>query len=309
MKKRQNHGQTEVRFLMSVMGTLLILSLLGCATVGERAGRDPVTSRVGVYDPPPPGAQRVRVGVPPFAMEQPRGPFGFQPREMENMAADQITTLLYQTRRFDVIERTQLNQLLAEQDLEGIVRPGEMARMGEIRGVDYLLLGKVTGFRITAQRESTGYGVGRGWVSDQLGGVTGAFDREEVVLTTEMGVDLRLVEPSTGEIKAAHFSQFRQQDTAGSMGIDVAGIGGRGEAEVEISEDDAGRVMRMAFDDTLRKMMPDIDRYILAATRAEETAITPAPATPTAAAAFCGQCGNRLAEDARFCGSCGAAVK
>ncbi len=306
----QNHVQLARQFLMFATSALFFLSMFGCATVGEQAMRDPLTARVGVYDPPPPGVQRVRVGVPPFAVEQPRSRFAFHASRLEGMAADQITTLLYQTGRFNVIERTQLNQLLIEQDLEGIVRPGEMARTGDVRGIDYLLLGKITGFRVTSQRTGTGYGVGRGWVSDQLGGITGDFERGEVVLTAEMGVDLRLVDPSTGEVKAAHFSQFRQQDTASSMGVSLAGVSARGEAEVEINEDDAGRIMRMAFDDTLRKMMPDIDRNILIPARAEAAPATPAPTAPaTGAAAFCGQCGNRLAPDTKFCGSCGSPVQ
>lgn len=276
---------------------------VGCAEVGQRAGRDPLTAHVGQYDPPPPGAQRVRVGVPPFGVEQTRGRYGFNTAHLNDMAADQISTLMHLTGRFNVVERAQLQHLLAEQGLEGIVRPGELAQPGQVRGVDYLLIGKITGFRMTAERTGTEYGVGRGWVSDQLQGITGGMEREEVIITSEMGVDLRLVDPTTGETKSAHFSQFRQQDTARSMGIQVAGVGGRGEAQVEITADDAGRVMRMAFDDTLRKMMPEIDRKIMAA--------APAAAAPTAApsAAFCGQCGARLTAGAAFCGGCGARVQ
>lgn len=292
-----------VKALAAVCCAVLVLA--GCGTVGERAVRDPLSANVGVYDPPPPGAQRVRVGVPPFAVEPPRGPFDFHPGRLEGKAADQITTLLHQSGRFNVIERAQLEQLLREQDLEGIVRAGEMARPAQVRGVDYLMLGKITGFRVTAQQTDQQIGVGRGWVADQLGGITGGMDRKETIITAEMGVDLRLVDPTTGEVRSAHFSQFRQQDTASGFGITVAGVGGRGDAEVKISEDDAGRLMRLAFDDTLRKMMPEIDQRVLIAAPAAEQA----PPAPAQGGGFCGQCGNRLATGAKFCGGCGSQVQ
>ncbi len=280
------------------------IGFLGCADVGQRAERDPTTAHVGIYDPPPPGAQRVRVGVPPFSVEEPRGRFGFSTVRLDGMAADQLTTLMHRTGRFNVIERAQLGQLLAEQDLEGIVRAGEMAQPAQVRGVDYLLLGKITGFRVTTERTGRQLGVGRGWLSDQIEGVTGGYEQEETVITFEMGVDLRLVDPTTGEMESAHFSQFRQQDTARSMGIEVAGVGGRGDAEVVISEDDAGRVMRLAFDDTLRKMLPEIDQRVLVRAAPVST-----DAAPPATARFCSQCGGELQADAAFCGGCGTAVQ
>ncbi len=300
-------GWSLIVFVAFLAGGLSLVA--GCATVGEQSGRDELTAHVGQYSPPPPGAQRVRVGVPPFQVERPRGRFAFSTDRLDGMAADQLTTLMHLTGRFDVIERAQLGQLLAEQDLEGIVVAGELARPAQVRGVDYLVLGKITGFRVTAEETERQIGVSRGWLADQLGGITGGYEEREVVITTEMGVDLRLVDPSTGEMKSAHFSQFRQQDTARSLGIDVAGVGGRGAADVQIAEDDAGRLMRMAFDDTLRKMLPEIDQRLQAA-GPDAQAAPAAPAQPApAAAAFCGQCGHRLAEGAAFCGSCGAAVQ
>ncbi len=309
MKTTRDAGKRGLVVTALCLLVMVLAFSLGCATVGERSGRDTTTAHVGVYNPPPPGFQRVRVGVPPFQVDPPRGPFDFSPVHLQGMAADQLTTLLFQSGRFDVIERAQLTQLLREQDLEGIVRAGELAQQAQVRGVDYLVLGKVSGLRVTASRRASGVGLQRGRIAEQLGNWTGGVERQEMIITTDMGVDLRIVDPSTGEVKVAHFTQYRQEDTASSMGIEVAGLGGRGEADVAISQDDAGRIMRMAFDDTLRKMMPEIDRRLL--TR-PATAMEAAPAPETApapvAASFCGQCGARLAAGARFCGECGERV-
>ncbi len=43
---------------------------VGCAGGGSTAGRDPLTSHVAKYDPPPAGLKRVKVGVPPFQVDR-----------------------------------------------------------------------------------------------------------------------------------------------------------------------------------------------------------------------------------------------
>ena len=58
-----------------------------------------LTQNVGVYSPPPPGILRPRVGVPPMEVGSDAS------AGMEVMAADQLSTLLVRTDRFDVIER------------------------------------------------------------------------------------------------------------------------------------------------------------------------------------------------------------
>lgn len=298
-----------------VCGAGMLATLVaGCAQTGQAAGRDDLTANVGNYSSPPPGTERPRVAVPPFAVEADDNRFNFSRNRLEGMAADQLTTLLHQTNRFSVIERAQLDQLLAEQGLEGIVEAGEMAQPAQVRGVDYLVLGKITAFRVTAEETSQEAGVQRGVISERLlDGWTGGVDQQETILTSEMGVDIRMVDPTTGEIVVADFSQYRQQDTASSFGVDIAGVGGSGDASVEISEDDAGRLMRLAFDDAVRKLLPDIDARVLP--RADSQAGgSGSAATDTAASegqggSFCPQCGESVAAGASFCGSCGSEIQ
>src|SRR5687767_5316931 len=117
----------------------------GCASSKESAGRDTLTENVGRYDAPPSGVAKPRVGVPPFNVKTGQGFSGGN--DLNDLAADQMTTLLDASERFAVIVRSQLTKLLDEQNLEGIVVPGEMAKPANVRGVDYLLLGKVTNLR------------------------------------------------------------------------------------------------------------------------------------------------------------------
>ena len=327
----------------------------GCSSTKESASRDTLTADVGRYAPPPRdlGDIKPRVGVPPFKVTVASGSFSGNTSQLAQIAADQMSTLLHLSGRFDVIERAQVEQLLDEQNMEGIVRDDERAKAGQVRGVDYLLVGKVTNFRVKQDQTKSGVDVGAlgnmvGGNRYGVGGSTG-FDQKNQNIVTECGVDIRLVEPSSGRTVVSHFGEFKRKDSASALGIKVFGMGGHSDANVTIEEDDAGKILRLAFDDAMKKMLPEIDQKIVAragkrreqnegrtrttaapshdasqdedAASEEEEEPAPAPArrgattaTPrnnasTAAKKFCAECGGPLASGAKFCPKCGAAVQ
>ena len=100
-------------------------------------------------------------------------------------------------------------------------------------------------------------------------------------MKVECGVDLRLVDPSTGSILDASFSEYTRTDKASSFGVQVLGVGAKADAEIEMSEDDRGLILRLAFDDALRKMLPSLDRKLR--TLAREAQAQAASAAPAAA--------------------------
>lgn len=301
-------------FLLSLGSLSLLLFLNGCASTGETAQRDRVTENIDSFSSPPSGVDRLRVGVPPFETND-KDIFGYSVtgNELSQLAADQMTTLMFKTGRFRVIERAQMNQLLREQNLEGIVKDGELAKMGQVRGIDYMLLGKITNFRIKREDTSTDYGVGGRISRELLDGIAGGFRKNTTRITTEVGVDIRLVNPSTGEVEMAEFSEYERTDTADSMGINLAGLRGGGNSAVQVGEDDAGQVLRLAFADALKKAMPQIDRVLIEDSRKNNgggASVTPAAdeGGETAAAAFCANCGTKLRAGAKFCPGCGQKV-
>lgn len=297
---------------LSLTGTGL---LTGCASSSESASRDTLTENVGKYPPPPTGVVKPRVGVPPFKV-QASGSFG-SGGSLDDLAADQMTTLLDQSDRFKVIERTQLQKLLNEQNLEGIVRSDELAKPAQIRGVDYLLLGKVTDLSVKTERKERGFGLA------QVGNILGGADvkNKDVIVTTTCGVDIRLVNPTTGELMMSSFSEYKKQDQAGAIGVDILGASADADADIQMSEDDKGKILRLALDDALRKALPKIDSFL----RSQPAAAAPAPAAPAAPAApqsaapsaaptevaakrFCPHCGAEVPAGAKFCPKCGAKV-
>jgi curli biogenesis system outer membrane secretion channel CsgG len=332
-----------------IFGGLLCFAV-GCAGTGESASRDKLTANVGKYDPPPSvSGDKPRVGVPPFKVQTAGGIKNSN--NLPTIAADQMTTLMDQTGRFDMVERAQVEQLLDEQNMEGIVRPDQMAKAGQVLGVDYLLIGKVTNFRVKQDQTKSGLnlgGIGGAVGGGRFGAGNSGFDQKKTRIKTECGVDIRLVDPSTGKIVASQFGEFTRTDSAGAMGISVLGIGANSDADVSIEEDDAGKILRLAFDDALRKMMPKIDQVIQQRGKAARSpaarsapaakavaapaddagndadAAAPAPAAKaapsnsavegagggdSAASKFCPECGTKVAATAKFCPKCGAKIQ
>ena len=247
--------------------TTLAFSLLlaGCASMSEKAGRDELTAQVGIYPPPGPGTQTIRIAIPAFAVTP------SVEKKVAPLAADQLATLALNTQRFEVIERAQLEALLAEQSLEGIVTGNELARPAQVRGVEWLLLGKVTNLRVKSEQSNTGVGLGSIPVT-LPGGVRGGFDWRDKnsTIKVECGVDLRLVDPTTGAVAAAEFGEYTRTDSIRALGVQVLGGSAGTDANLQVDEDSKGKILRLALDDGLRKMLPQVDRVLIA--RGERTA-------------------------------------
>lgn len=277
---------------LSVLGT-------GCGTTStETAERDTMTANVGNYPPPPSGIVKARVGVPQMKIENSGG----HEKALESLAADQMNTLLFQTERFDVVERTQLDKVLGEQNMEGIVRPDQMAKAGQVMGAQLLLVGKVTNLRLKTEKTNKGFGIGD--IRLPGGGSLGGFDykKKENKITAECGVDIRLVESTSGKTVAAHFGEFKRIDTLSAFGVDVLGASASADADLEISDDDKGKILRLALDEALRKMLPKIDSYLLSQGKAAPAGSS----SPAAAKHFCSSCGKEVAGGVKFCPNCGA---
>ncbi|MEM6673366.1 MAG: CsgG/HfaB family protein [Planctomycetota bacterium] len=255
--------RTASRALTLSVGAAALLA--GCQSTSESAGSQTLATNVGVYSPPPPGIDRPRVAVPAMQMG------GAASAGMEGIAADQLATLLVRTDRFDVIERSQLQALLDEQNLAGVVADGEVAAAAQVRGVDYLVLGKVTNLRVKETRsgQQSGFGNIINIATDEVSGGIGGFDVDssKVEVKVECGVDLRVVDPATGSTLDATFSEYTRTDKASALGIQVLGVGANSEADIQISDDDRGLVLRLALDDAVRKMLPTLDRKLLQRSR------------------------------------------
>lgn len=105
---------------------------------------------------------------------------------------DMLTTALFNTNRYIVLEREQLGEVLKEQDLgaSGRVKKGTEAQIGEIYGAELLVTAAVTEF------EGSAKGVGAG--TKVLGVTVGGG-----VKKGHVAIDLRIIDTKTSQIVLA----------------------------------------------------------------------------------------------------------
>ena len=271
----KNSKELSAVFVTGWLGTAALMHS-GCATISETAKSDTITEQVGAYTPAPTNLWRPKVGVPAFKVVSTSAgsEVAESRRILATIAAEQLTTLAVKSDRFKVYERAQLDQLLVEQRLTNVVSEGTLAKQGKIRGVDYLLLGQVTNFRVKAAKSGGGVGgIGalfRGFGARDVPDFD--FKNKSSKITPECGVDLRLVDPQTGRAVAAESYDFKKTDKINAIGISVQGVHAESDGELTVSQDDNGKILRLALDGALRKMLPSIDKELLAHVETPEPA-------------------------------------
>jgi curli biogenesis system outer membrane secretion channel CsgG len=289
------------RTLVALAGAL---ALAGCGTsTTETTTRDSMPD-IGNYPPPPPGAVAPRAAVMEF--QDKTG------QRVGDAAGEQLETLVVGSRRFSLINRMQLKTILKEQGLEGIVDPSELAKPGKVRGVDYMFLGTVTNFRLMTQRTQTAGGI----LDRAIPRVAPLdIDTSKTEITTDVGVDVQLVNTTTGEIVDKQFGEVKKTLSAKAWGVRVLGIGGDARNNVQVDRDSHGKILRVAVDEAYKKMIPMIDaragKPAAASCPKCKTEITGSFCTKcgsSAEAAKCA-CGEKLEANAKFCGKCGKKVE
>lgn len=125
---------------------------------------------------------------------------------------DMLSTALFNSNRFIVLERTELGEVLREQDLgaAGRIKRETAAPIGEIEGAELLVVGAITEF------EPNAGGVGGGILGGPIGVGLG-------VKTAHIAIDLRVVDAKTSRILAATSVEGKAQDVGGLAALAVGG--------------------------------------------------------------------------------------
>jgi len=129
--------------------------------------------------------------------------------------ADTVTNELAALGSFTVVERANLEPVLREQDLAdyGRIAKGTGAKIGELTGAQYLVLGSLSAYEEDV-KGSTG---GIGYKGIRLGG-----KKDEVYLA----VDLRVVNTTTGEIAFTRTVEARTGGKGFNVGVFRGGFSG-----------------------------------------------------------------------------------
>jgi curli biogenesis system outer membrane secretion channel CsgG len=128
--------------------------------------------------------------------------------------ADMLTTELFNTNRYIVLERQAIGDVLNEQDLAaaGRIKKGTEAPIGEIEGAEILVTGAVTEF------EPNAAGVGGGVIFGNLPLGLGAGGKR-----AHLAIDLRLVDAKSSRILAATTVEGQATDIGGLAGFQIGG--------------------------------------------------------------------------------------
>jgi len=118
-------------------------------------------------------------------------------RALSNMLATELAA----RDAFTVVERRKLAAILEEQDLaqSGRLKPGEGARIGELTGAQYLVMGTITAFEDNAETQTSG------------GGMFRKSKVESVSSGAYLAVDLRVVDTTTGQVSFARTVEGRTE--------------------------------------------------------------------------------------------------
>jgi len=140
---------------------------------------------------------KARVAVSRFTDKSGGGWYSWQIGEG---MADQMATALFNSNRYIVLERQQLGDVLAEQDLgaSGRVKTETAAAIGEIEGAELLITGAVTEFQGNASGSQGSLGgLVDGTLGNLLGAVSGGYS------DAHMAIDVRVIDTKTSRIVAA----------------------------------------------------------------------------------------------------------
>src|SRR5574337_597031 len=127
--------------------------------------------------------------------------------------SEMLTTELFKTSRFIMVERAALGDVVKEQELgqTGLVRKETAAKVGELLGAQLLITGAVTEFEAQSGGGAGGFGYG-------------GFALNLQVQNAHVGVDIRLIDSSTGQILKSFNADAKAQSTGLGFSGNVQGV-------------------------------------------------------------------------------------
>jgi curli biogenesis system outer membrane secretion channel CsgG len=161
---------------------------------------------------------KARVAVARFTDKTGSGWYSFR---IGDGMADQMATALFNSNRYIVLERQNLDVVLYEQDLgdSGRVRQDTAAAIGEIEGAELLITGAITEFQANSEgTQASGSTFLGGALDGVFGAITGGYRK------AHMAIDVRVIDARTSRIVAATSVEGEATDV--NLGGALAGASG-----------------------------------------------------------------------------------
>jgi curli biogenesis system outer membrane secretion channel CsgG len=223
-------------------------ALLSVPSMAQRNPLDPPSALRG---------PRVRLGVldltgSALSMQSAATPTGVSttialppPPDFSRGLTQMLTTALVANNGFVVLERSQINQVLGEQDfsVSGRVTPETSITLGKVLGAQMLITGDITEF--SYKQSTAGSKVGL------LGGIGKSLGAKADRVTAQVALDLRILDATTGEVVGSARGEGKASATAVGADLAVAdksiGLGGSVETPL-------GQASRRAIDNAVEQL-------------------------------------------------------
>ena len=217
----------------------IVLALAGCGISRVSSTYSVDTTPVKTYTPPPATIKVKTIAILPFKDKTTNSPIK---GDVGSMAVDQLTTLLVNSERFNVIERERLDAVLAEQGLagKGIVDSATAAQVGKVLGVDLIFTGAVTNWEVKESKSATFVLIGGG---------------SERALDIDMAVDGRIIDTTTGQIFFADSGEVKRTESVSKSAI----LSFAPDGYIKLDQSVAGKQLRLVLDNMLSKIIPKVD--------------------------------------------------
>ncbi|HPF47864.1 MAG: hypothetical protein KDF58_08435 [Alphaproteobacteria bacterium] len=209
------NNMKNIKNLVTVINQCLVIILLSMVAPSYSYAQDDVEAEEGILDgkiPQVKGPRRtVAVGkfdsIGSFAANYGDWSIG-------GGLSSMFVTALREADRFIVVERANLQQVLAEQELAagGLTRQEGRPQSGNLQNAQIIIYGAVTEFDAGNKGGGLSLGVSSGALGSLLGGGASLQGKSGTV-----GLDIRLVDTSSGEI----IDSFSVKETAKSRSFDV----------------------------------------------------------------------------------------
>jgi curli biogenesis system outer membrane secretion channel CsgG len=192
-------------------GALLIAGCAGMPVPGV-PGQGAATLQPALFAYPPFDGLKKRLAVIRFENKV-KSPYLDPSWKIGEGLTEMLTSELFKTGRFIMVERAALAEIVKEQELgqTGLVRKETVAKVGELLGAQLLIAGAVTEF----EAQSSG---GKGGVGYR------GFALNLQTNSAHIAVDVRLVDASTGQILSSLNAEAKAQETGLGFAANIKGV-------------------------------------------------------------------------------------
>jgi curli biogenesis system outer membrane secretion channel CsgG len=244
------------------------------ATVTSPDGKSIEEAQQEAYDGP-----KARIAVSRFTDKTGKG---WWTGAIGDGMADMLTTALFHTNRYIVLERQTLGDVLKEQDLGGAgrIKKGTEAPIGEIEGAELLITGAVTEFEGAQSGVGGGIGGIGGTAGRILGGIAGGLRN------AHMAIDMRVIDTKTSRVVAATSVEGKATDV--NLGGVLAGAGSGGALGGALggwSKTPTEKALRICIQEAVKFVVAKTPQTYYRVPQARTGTVAAAPAAPAAAAA------------------------